>query len=477
MHLEFTPKMTAFIVSHDGYESTWPFGAWTQLKPENIPTMIGPANMFLESLPKEDQDELARLFRIATEVFEDESQLDDLRAELSIVVCSIIEVLDYERARVFFNGFNGFLIPDDVMDEHSSDYPEVSTYVKREMFDIHVLSVIIKICAPIMGLYLKDVQGDVGDFKEMECLRLFEGSSITETEVWKKLERYTKNVITRKATELTAVSVTHDMSEERLERHAMALIITRRLTIARHVEKGDSIIRYVSRFLNNQIGQMRPGMYRPKQNSGSGGDVEDESVADRYRIPEEVPLSVPAMAETFIEDLDKVCQFMTIPVDPEEVRRLEVKLREGDFSIRNVHLMLIALVTKNIVHTQTLRLLNAESILRLCAASSLCFREMSKPGLSQLVTATQRTRDAMSMNMSEVNTRTFRKLSPNLALQLVDSYPYITDTGKTAKTSNPGYRFIESVVEFCTGYDWDGLENKDDIRDELAKVLIEGFPH
>lgn len=470
-------KDQLITVFRDGSELLWDYSSWARLNAREEDGIFGPTNDLLRSLTSPELDFIEAQFKEAHAISQEAKNHRELKDGLTPVVANIINSFNFEVVREWSERYAKFVMPEDAMTTYNDKHPRETTYLLAEIYDLHVMATIIKVVTPICGSFMCDVAPALGkNYKEIKALDLFNQCHITTTKPWQQISTYAYKLATHKT--IPSMAINLGLTSDLMPRYALAMAVMRRILIATlRGPEYTSIIQYLYKFLTNQASQQATNDFRDKGiGAATDMDGEDESVADKYRIAQSVPLSVPVMSEVFVDNTKVFAKSLPVPVELEILEKNIKEINDNPyFVIHEVHIMLCAHVVQDVVHPKTLQLMNRDSMVSIIAASAEVFKQAGYMGLSELMMATRAEREPTVLNVSTVGGRVYKKLPPPIHKELSELYKYVKESTRNAKTTNPGSNFIETVVKSLISHDWHGFNQHEDIRQEIATLLLKGY--
>lgn len=473
MRINILPNVKRLAINYGDKSISWGYSVWATLYQSTTDEIFGPTNEYLETLPKETLDALWVEYERADHLLNSVGESETLKIELIKVVNNISKLFDFDKVMGWANA--GHLFPDPTVPvTNNTRNDDAMTLLRDEAFELSVFCILVKLITPIWGTYVDIVKEDVGNLhKERIAARIFLGSDFTKMRPYKRFERYIEALATSRGKN-AATALMHGMAAADLDKYLMGLTLIRRFTVIRlRTTRDGNIIAFIYNFLADKIAQLANSNYRDKFARVGDGDVEGDSYADQYRIPQDVSDEIPITTECYMVDIERLGR--DLDFSPETIgnavkiaKALEANPR---FIISDFHVPFSALTLRNKIFPETLYHIERPERIRAIALTAAKAIAMGLDDIYKLMTAVRKPADINTMDMSVQNGRTLRRLPPEIDQQLAACYEHLRPAQISQKT-NPGREIIDLTLKEITSSEWLGLEEIENIRSSIALFII-----
>lgn len=468
------------VVEHAGQKSLWPYRVWGKLNEQRTEDIFGPTNEFLLTLPGETQKYIFERYVSAANVIREIMPQGILKDELINHARDIMACVDRTALFTWANIHGRFHV-EKTPALRTNKNPPALTYTEEESFGLLALCTASKILAPMIGTYVdgvmeKTVKGrNVNLLKEQQASYVFLATDIVKWPEFARLELYLSTMADRKKN-LIPMAIRFGAAAEDLDKYLVGLTVVRRLMVASIRDgRNGSIIAFIYRFLDEKLTELtKPNDYRNKFNREGDEGAEAESYSDQFRIPEEVDAGIVITCDLDLRDMQRLANFLEVGHHYEEAVALFHNLRnDPNFIIMDeIHYRLCGMLIRFFTFHQIIDKIERDTLLGVIAVSSIYCREKGWLDLAQLLVARRVEKDLTEMDMGIRNGVAYRKMNDENATALKELYKHPTRK-QASKPTNAGKEAVEDIVSVMLKFNWDGIQDPSDIRNSLARFILE----
>lgn len=420
-------------------------------------------NSFLQTLPEERQKAIWDAYVDIYQLFEANFDPMAIQGRMQANIKRIYDQIPYEELYEWAKFSSHIRLPIGLKAEYGDNDPVELTYLRQDYFELAVLAIASRPMVPIWGEYIPRIKDDAGtNFKEYFAVKLLYRTYITSCQPYQRLRVYIEASIGSKSKQGNLFSaVLAGLSSAEIPDWLLASTLVRRTSVVpiSAESEGPNIITDVYQYVSNTLrspGHRRfSGPISPKQVRKDEKADQQESLAESYKIKQEVSDGDVVMANIFTQNTVGIAQAMDPTVDLEKLRVCEESIQVLENQpIMQHQLVLTQWVLAAAISMRYIPLLAKPALLRAMAVAQALLWHWGFNDLASLLTAREVKQDQDEFISSQ---ETWSKIPKELMEKLVAIYPYpypVKGKNVTPRQANPGSRAVDGLYELIYGSDW-----------------------
>lgn len=436
-----------------------------------------PLNEYWSTLPMPVQDAYFSLYEETVSIIGEASEYLVVKKKLTDVVTRLFKLVDYEHLTWWTLTHGRVAYNKDMTETVPERYSERLTYTISDYNGLVVLSMFFKMLSPIWSLFSDTPNTlDIG-FKEINALELMDDSGIYKLPAMERLADYCAALAEKVAPTLSSAIISKYIGTNEIPKYFLALAIVRRISIGEIRSQHDTLIKIACNFLQSIIKNLAGGV-RDKGKFKSDSDDPD-SVAERYRISQEIPDYVIVTEESAISDIPRAVKEVHPDGNVQKVLTYIKNINDNlRFSISEYHVPLVCLVCFKITNPRSFILMSREARLNLIGIAAGRLSDMGYQEVANLLISTHEEKDPDDMDMHSVSGFAFTTTTKENKEKLEAIYPNQQHETQIKNKSNPGLLMIETVIDEINNYNWDeNLVLPQNLRNIIATLILEREVH
>lgn len=495
-------------ISHGGQTMVWSTPTYTRAsRTKGLAVTEDPyqdyvfreINAFFKTLPEDRQNKIWNAYVGIRELFDANFESIALTSRLKQCISEIYAAMTYEDLYRWAESSPMIHIPLSLKTAYGENDPVDMTYLRSDYFDLAVLAVAARPMVPIWGEYIPLIKDDVDNtYKEYASVKLLEKTFLPSCPPWTRLLRYIAASIAHRAKEATLHSaMLSGLSSSELPEWLLANTLVRRTSMVPLSTRNDGpnlitdVYGYVDGTLQNSGHRRFSGSVSPKRITRDDKMGEkQESLAESYKIKQEVPDGDVQMANYYLTMPENVYRAMAPGADP-----LKLKICLAGISVmetQDVHLFQRTLVQWTLhaaVSAGYMNLIRKPSLMNAMAVTQALLWEWGFVDLAALLTAQELKQDDEFISLQDSKLKIPQEILDEFQVVYPNLYS-IKEKQTTPRLANPGVRSVDALLEIMATSDWvlnapseiQALANKPqgsrkmyvpaDIRIQLARLLL-----
>lgn len=376
-------SFVALDIVHRKEVLEWNVDTYKRSKTNDIQTVFSNINGYLKSLSEERQTEIFEVYRQIHEKLDSIHDSLALHLALQKKVKQLFSKVDFAELKkwVRMNGQVG--APEDLKEEYGevelrNDLTRRLTYLRDDYYDLAIFSTLMKLAVPIFGEYIRRTAKEVSTkFKEHYAFSLLSKSNIIDTPAFKRLRDYVEakalNEERKKPSEYRKNSaVLKGLGTEELPDWLLSRAIVRRVAI--HEEAiGGNIVANVYCTIDQQFNGLDKtfnGRISEKRLYGNGNEEENVSVAENYKVKQEISDGDLAVLSIHTEQMYDMAAHVDPTCDLDKVRICSNSTdRNSQLQIQQHHITLTQWVVSKAISPRGIPSLNKPALLKAMAVT------------------------------------------------------------------------------------------------------------
>jgi len=455
-------------------------------------------NAFIATLSGARQQKIWDAYVEIYELFNSKYEMISLTNRLQNAVAKIYAEIPYEELYQWAETSPLIHIPRNIKTSYGENDPVDMTYLRQDYFDLAVLAIASRPMVPIWGEYIPRIKDDVDNtFKEDVAVKLLNKTYIPHCPPYQRLLRFIEVSITNRAKEATLFSaMLAGLSSSNMPEWLLANTLVRRTSMVPISTSDDGpnlitdVYGYVDTTLRSPGHRRFSGPITPKRIKKDDKTEQQESLAESYKIKQEVSDGDVAMANFYIRQTVSIFEDMDPAADPVKLEACSgaVNVLENQ-DIHHFQKTLVQWVLCPVLFPRYIPLLTKPALLDAISLTQALLWQWGFVDLAALLTAKELKQGDEFVSPQESRS----KIPADLMAQLSVIYPNTHSTKEkqsTPRLTNPGVRSIDAAYTLIASSDWllqapaelQALTSKvhgsrkmyvpTDIRIQLAQLLI-----
>lgn len=496
------------LVSPTGEAMTWDSRTYTRasritgtnapIRPEDD-MVFREINAYWATLPVERQQLIWAAYQDIFQLFETNFDPLALQSRLQKAIQKIYDQMPYAELHEWAQMSSMIVIPPSFKAQYGENDPIKLTYLRQDYFDLAVLAIALRPMVPIWGEYIPRIKDTIENtFKEYTAVKLMYRTYVTSCVPYRRLWDYMEASIENKAKPGNMLSaLLSGLASSDIPDWLLANTLVRRTSVVPIASEsnGPNIVTDVYQYVNNTLrspGNRRfSGSISPKTVRKDDKADQQESLAESYKIKQEVPDGDVVMANAYLTESVTMARSIDPTID---LSLLEQCLAAAEplenQQILPHQLTLTQWVLVSVLAMGYIPLLNKPSLLRGMAVAQALLWHWGFYDLAALVTARElKQQDDEFVSAQETRSKIPKELMEEMEAIYPNGYQ-VKGKNVTPKQTNPGSRSVDAFYTLIANSDWYlyappnllkltgrvGASRKmyvpTDIRVQLARLLI-----
>lgn len=483
---------TVLEISHGGKSTLWDVVSYSKSSDRRSPMdtelIFKEINEYWATLSQKEQTQYWDIFQKAREALDTQLNHSVLSKTLTELCSKLYELVDLEKLQHWVVFRSGIKIPSDLkesFEDLSSDgisYPHrrEKTYLRHEYIELVVLTVALRMMVPIWGEFIKTARKDIGaTSKEIEAFRLLFESKLHTVPAMLRLQEYIHTTVSAlQGADVNAASILNGMGLVEFSDWITALTVVRRLSmcqISASDTDNSNLVTNVYQYVKlNVRGSYKKhskkfgGKVTLRKLTDIGDDKQNKTVAEVYKIKQEVPDGIKVLMQTYFKRPDVVLLRLlgylepgqvepVKPIPDDLIQKLQLCLQWishiEEFELYPHQITLAQWVLSPILSPKAIHLLTYDALLSAIAVTQAALWERGFFDLAALMTARafENEEDVM-VGASETRGRIPKELMEDLLKYWPHTQPSKSRQG--FRSSNVAARAIDTLCEQLSQCDW-----------------------
>ncbi len=418
-------------------------------------------NNYLATVPKDVLSKIESLYKEIYEHFEDIGYftLTEFNAKLNILIYELLKLIIWDEFHEWCIT-KGNLNLNIGIKEHLNDNDTIEqTYFTKDYNNILVFSVLLKLIMPIWGMYERSLKKELdSDYTFIQAVDLIRNEYIETNPAFIKLTIHVANYARTKIKN-KGFSITNDIGTEEVPEYLLALILWKKVCTFDGRTMDKSIIRDIYHVLMNTCDSL--SAKGPAQKKPYPDKMEELSIVETFKITQRLPPANEVMATEYVH-MENIIMHIEPAIIPWEVMELQNNINPNIKAI-DIHVAIIALISKNQIGIRTIELLDRKTSIRLICLASKVLYHWQFFTLAELLITVPGIKDIHTINFSS------NKAQLNINAEIIRVLNYIY----RYTSQNEGLKLIYHLCDCLNNYTWELQSGKfEEVAIELANLII-----
>lgn len=420
-------------------------------------------NLFVAKQSKDWQDQLMEVYRNIGEILDSITDAKTMHDLLWEQVKQLYTLVKFNALLDYIYSDREIRFPTNLANNYSEQerlttiYKE-RTYLKNEYIQLVALTLGLRFMVPVWGAYLPLVGKDQKTVKESRAFSLLNDTDLRDCETFLRLDTYVRANLVDEEASLSVIMA--GLSTAEIPNYLLALASIRKLAISPIIPSCDDdhlmkiVYNFVTGNANRLDSRFQYNLCR-KANIVDGGEEDNSSVWDAFKMKQEVSEGDQKIIETYLKDIQGVVEQLEPSLPPALFRQCEQNAKRlTNLPIEGHHTVLVKWVLSPLITPASVDSFNIGTLLPCLAATQAVLWHWGFRELAMLVTAERFVPDEDEFVPQIVGRSKIRK---ELMAELDVLYPFsYQDTKVNGYTvsPNPAIRGIDALVAELARHEW-----------------------
>lgn len=473
-----TSGLSEIITSHGMESLTWRGNTYNRLRvdPENF---FNDINAYWEELPYGQQTEIWNVYKKMHFAIENTQNVRDLHRDLRLLVTTMYELHPMDKLNYWMRLKSRVKYPETLKDAYDPELPKEMTYLRTDYTGLLTVVLALRIVLPVFSTYISAAEQAAGNaFKEHVTLKLIDGSALDNYQPMQRLAEYVTYLSQNDQNKNSLSVLLGGLGSAEVPRYLLALAVIRRVAIAELKTQGDpvNIVSNVWHYVSStarDIDKRFGGTTKFKDGNDSGGEDDKQSVAETYKMKQEVAEATTIPDSLFIMEYIDVGRQIDPTIDTKFVEAVWNHQRTmTTFSPSEFQFTITGWVMAPVMSARSVMYLEQDALMRAISITQALLWHWNYPDLAALMTALPVER---GIGESEgLMGRGYRPPTKDMLKELDEIYPYwkrVSRKGDRTPESNYALQAIRKVFQDIDAKDWILKAPKE----LIAKVSMEEY--
>lgn len=456
--------ISAVSLVHNKDKLEWNLNTFDRTKIVNKKEVFATINGYLAKLDPAVQ---SQMFELYADIYDyircSSADVQTVFAHLKGEVNKLVDLLDLDELERYCSYHATFSYPTTLKDQYSENEPKESTYLRSDYHGLLYLATALKMILPIWGELIKRTQREVGSiYKEQLGVTILGHSKLFDRPEMKRLIAYVRDMASK--VKVVDTAIYNNIGSEQLPDWLLAQVIIRRLAISETNIPTINLISNIYNFissttekLDSRFNNKVKSKHRPKD---VGGEEDNISLAENYKIKQDVADNYIVGYEVWLRDYAKVAAMILPSIDQNMVKQCVEFIEASDpMEFEDWHMQFMSLMVGRVISPRALPSLSYSALVRILGITQAILLTLGFEDLAHLMTS----RSApipMDILRGDGNKGAERsRLTPANKERLIEIYPHYKVKSNAQKEKDivpllPPVIWIESVNKETQGLDW-----------------------
>lgn len=421
-------------------------------------------NTFIATLSGQRQQALWDAYAEAHELFRENYDWLAIQPVLQRIVQTIYAQVPFEELYEWAEASPLIHIPITMKTSYGENDPEDTTYLRNDYFGLVVLAIATRFMVPLWGEYIQRIKDNVDTtFKEFIAIKLLNQTYIFECEPYQRLLRYIDASIEHRAKEATIHSaVMSGLSSSQIPEWVLANTLVRRTSMVPLSDRNDGpnlitdVYGYVDGTLQSSGQRRFSGPIRAKRaRTDEKGGEQQESLAESYKIKEEVSAGDVQAAIHYLHFPELIAQDLAPNIDLENVRSCLASITQMEQ--RPIHLFQKTITQWTLAKVIYMRALNTATkpaLLNGIATAQALLWHWGFFDIAALLTAKEIIQDDEWITTQESKVKIPNEMMAVMQTMYINQYS-VREKQVTPRAASPGAASVDAAYQLISGSDWE----------------------
>lgn len=439
-------------MEHQGEVITWSIKTYRSLVVNK--NLITDINHYWSLLPMESQTEIFRIYKSIYNAFEEIELVKRLDIRLTELVSQLFEYHKFEDIVDYYNKHSKIKLPSTLKDTYASRHTRELTYLRHEYYELVCLTIVMKVMIPVWGSYVGEIGSETGSYyKEYRAAGLLRDANVVKSHAYERLMEYITTYWNGNTDAHSSAAIVAGLDDNQVPNWLMGNVLVRHIATGELIQLDNPIepqiiitsifnyIDHLSKTMDKQFG----GQIREKGLENQPGDDDNTSVAENYKIKQEISegiivaheVHLMTKLESILNRLDSTC-----PVEKlqETIDNFNNNFK-GNFVVYPLQLAITQWVLDPIVTARILKYVKFEALINAYHVAYTLLQHWGYKHVAILMYA-QQTRTNVMSNVVR------RQVTDEQLDKLVELYPYAQNSTLKRKPSKRDSNVAAAAIKY-----------------------------
>jgi len=456
-----TSGLSEIITSHNQETLVWRGNTYNRLKID-AENFFNDINAYWADLPFGQQTEIWNVYKKMHALIESVQNVNDLHRDLRLLVREMYSLHPMDKLNYWMRLKSRVKYPESLMDTYSPDLPKEMTYLRSDYTGLLTVVLALRIVLPIFSSYISAAEQAAGNaFKEYVTMKLIDGSALDEYQPMQRLAEYVAYLSQNDQSKSSLSVLLGGLGTSEIPRYLLSLAVIRRVAIAELKTQGEpvNIVSNVWHYVSStarDIDKRFGGTTKFKDGNDSGGEDDKQSVAETYKMKQEVAEATTLPDSVFLREYVQPSRQIDTTVSEEFLAAMWNHHRvQTTFSPSPFQLTMTGWVMAPTISARSIPYLENDALMRAISISQALLWHWGYPDLAALMTAVPAPR-GMGENEGLLG-KGWSSPTKEMLRELDEIYPYWKRTsrkGDRTPDSNYALVSIRKVFQEIDSHDW-----------------------
>lgn len=440
------------VMEHCGKQLTWNIKTYRSLVVDN--NLILDINRYWESLPINIQDNIFAIYEEIYNAYETIENVRNLDTRLLALVSALFEHHPFEAIEYYYRNHSNIKLPSTLKDTYAPRYTKELTYLRDEYYELICLTIVMKIMIPVWGVYVGDIGAETGSYyKEYRAAGLLRDTNIVRSKAYARLMEYITTYWNGNTDPHSGAAIVAGLNDDQVPNWLMGNVLIRHIATGELIQRDNpaepgiiitSIFNYIdhlSKTMDKQFG----GQIREKGLETQPGDDDNTSVAENYKIKQEISEGIIVMHEVHLTTkLESILHRLDPTCPVEKLHETQANFNEhfkDNFVINRLQLAIVQWVIDPVVTARILEYVKFDAVIAAYQVTYTLLKHWGYPHIAVMIFAQQ--------NRTGVVGNVVRQQVSDEQLDKLDAiYPYYQNSTLKRKPTRRDSNVVTAALRY-----------------------------
>ena len=199
-----TDRLREVVTEHLGEEITWNANHYSQQTISELPELFTCINEYWGRMQQQRQGRIFQLYKEIYEIVTGVAEMRRLLDKLRPKVCELLQEQNVEEIYWYLKIPGNMVLPATLRDTLAENHRPERTYLRDEYIGLAMVAMILRVMVPVWGEFCNQ-QNSAGDRKEVQAVKLLDGSGLLERPEMVKLRTLVEVLVQEETIPLAAL--------------------------------------------------------------------------------------------------------------------------------------------------------------------------------------------------------------------------------------------------------------------------------
>lgn len=457
-----TRHLSKITLYHDHHALHWNVDHYNRSNLKDIRQLFTNINNYIETLSLKDQSQLFSYYFSIKEALVEVRNHDELDYIIKENIQGVYKILKFDQLKAWSYTHAKIHIPfelKDSCDDVDNELTRKLTYLKKEYYDLVILSLLLRPLIPIFGEYIFTTRNEISPkFKEHYTLPLID-DELYDLPAFERLKEYVyasteKEQVRSPSTFVRDSAIFGGLGTSELPDWLLSKVIIRKLVVQEEMS-GDSMIANIFHYISQQISSLDKtfnGRVGKKKSFTINNEEDKVSVAENYKVKQTISDGDLTVISVYMEEPHKVAFTIDPTYNPELLDQcLTLIYQYPDLPIGILQITLSQWVLSKAIPARSVSSLNKKSLMNGVAITQALLWHWGSRELALLLVSEPSQYASMAAGKSST------RLNTKYTNYFFNHYPYYqqhNNTNNKKRNLNVACKAIDILEKELIKYDW-----------------------